>query len=582
MTESASESSYITASSVNQIRKLRKKLRQIDKLKRLQRELSSEEMEKIKTKDSLRCELHELLEGQEQAMVALTEKVQDTSVVDEGATRKVNALVEFDHKNLNDEVNAANSENCRYDNEKTEINGVHDLKTDEEREKDNADQEDKIKSYQSTPTETTVKVDTALTITRKSLRERKPKSSVESAKTKPGNPSITEQLFQDLNLKVGLLEGHHDDACAVDLCGNFVVSGSRDTSLKLWIASSREELKSLGGHDAAITGVCFMRDKPFSTYPNAVTASYDCSLRVWDLEKGETMKSIYVYSPVLCLDYSAGVVAIGTEGGKVELYNVESSQQLFTVRAHEDAVSAVKILSDRKIASGSSDGIIKIHDPKVGDAAIFVLDLATIKIKQESKENVAATPLLNTSKINCITSWNDYVIYGDDGFNVKVLDYQKGEVIKLRNNLNEYCPTEALSIGEVQGRPFLFSVGSDVDKGDGYINVRSLPDFQYLGTIRDTKENSGSITTFRVEEVDSKLCFVTGGMQLRVWDQARRAKKRKGSSEDNSLIPCKFICSYTECKESEPESESDSESQTSSKEASVISEQARQSYCVIL
>lgn len=24
------------------------------------------------------------------------------------------------------------------------------------------------------------------------------------------------------------------------------------------------------------------------------------------------MKSIYVYSPVLCLDYSAGVVAIGT------------------------------------------------------------------------------------------------------------------------------------------------------------------------------------------------------------------------------------------------------------------------------
>lgn len=204
---------------------------------------------------------------------------------------------------------------------------MHDLKTDEEREKDNADQGDDIKSYRSTPTETTVKVDTALTITRKSLRERKPKSSVESAKTKPGHSSFTEQLFQDLNLKVGLLEGHHDDACAVDLCGNFVVSGryvnfpnktfhfdylclciilkgvfmvlnlllmnivflpsySRDTSLKLWIASSREELKSLGGHDAAITGVCFMRDKPFSTYPNAVTASYDCSLRVWDLEKG--------------------------------------------------------------------------------------------------------------------------------------------------------------------------------------------------------------------------------------------------------------------------------------------------------
>ena len=61
---------------------------------------------------------------------------------------------------------------------------------------------------------------------------------------------------------------------------------SRDTSLKLWIASSQEELKSLGGHDGTITGVCFMRDKKFATYPNAVTSSYDCSIRVWDLEKG--------------------------------------------------------------------------------------------------------------------------------------------------------------------------------------------------------------------------------------------------------------------------------------------------------
>lgn len=34
-------------------------------------------------------------------MVALSEKVQDTSVADEGATKKVNALAVFDLKNVN-------------------------------------------------------------------------------------------------------------------------------------------------------------------------------------------------------------------------------------------------------------------------------------------------------------------------------------------------------------------------------------------------------------------------------------------------------------------------------------------------
>lgn len=64
------------------------------------------------------------------------------------------------------------------------------------------------------------------------------------------------------------------------------LSHSRDTSLKLWLATTQEELKSLGGHDTTITGVKFTKDKSFSSYPNAVTSSYDCSLKVWNLEKG--------------------------------------------------------------------------------------------------------------------------------------------------------------------------------------------------------------------------------------------------------------------------------------------------------
>ena len=52
-----------------------------------------------------------------------------------------------------------------------------------------------------------------------------------------------------------------------------------------------------------------------------------------------------------------------------------------------------------------------------------------------------------------------------------------GEITKVCNNLKEYCPTEALCISRVQERDYLFSVGSDVDSGDSYINGECTSSF---------------------------------------------------------------------------------------------------------
>lgn len=49
-----------------------------------------------------------------------------------------------------------------------------------------------------------------------------------------------------------------------------------------------------------------------------------------------------------------------------------------------------------------------------------------------------------------------------------------GEIVKIRNNLKEFSPTEALYVSRVQGCEFLFCVGSDVDNGDGFTNGRNF------------------------------------------------------------------------------------------------------------
>ena len=46
--------------------------------------------------------------------------------------------------------------------------------------------------------------------------------------------------------------------------------------------------------------------------------------------------------------------------------------------------------------------------------------------------------------------------------------------MKIRNNLKEFSPTEALHVSRVQGCDFLFCVGSDVDNGDGFTNGRNF------------------------------------------------------------------------------------------------------------
>ena len=54
---------------------------------------------------------------------------------------------------------------------------------------------------------------------RSPTREKKPR------KVPSTNTINRHQLFQDMNLKTNVLEGHHHDICSVDMYDKFVVSG---------------------------------------------------------------------------------------------------------------------------------------------------------------------------------------------------------------------------------------------------------------------------------------------------------------------------------------------------------------------
>ncbi|XP_065656460.1 uncharacterized protein LOC100214037 isoform X1 [Hydra vulgaris] len=581
----------MSKSNESTIRKLRKKLRQIETLEKMERTLTEEEELKIDAKEDIRSELHKLVKFQE-SMTALTKEVDHsviTTLVEKSANAKSNSIC----KNKQ-EPKVVQSESST-DNHINDVGYVISYAIDASAQNnfdvadviDNQTIEKKITNEKNEKT-TDLTEPNSEPISKVKKMSGKIKNKCNSGTVQNSSKlNLSETIFKDLSFKLTLLEGHHDDICAIDVFGDIVISGGRDTSLKLWCLKKNEEIKSFGGHNGTVTGIRFLVDKEYTNYPNVITSSYDCTLRVWDLEEGKILRSIYVYSPVVCIDYQKNTVSVGTEAGKLELYDTDSGENLFSVNAYDAPVSAIKILPDRRVAVGSSTGILKVYNTlcKEFDVEkdVFSVD-HSIKINQLSFCNNATNQLLNFSNISCISCYNDLVFYGDEGYNIKMINCTKGELCKVRNNVKEFCPTEVLEVAKIQDQEYLFSVGLDVDNGDGYVNIRTLPDLKYMGTIHDSVNNSGTIKCIRIEEVDSGFRLITGGSQLRVWNQikTKNTRKRKGSVED-TLIPCKYICSYNDIKDSEPESDLE-ESQSIPSVQSSCSENhpVGQKWCVIL
>ena len=70
--------------------------------------------------------------------------------------------------------------------------------------------------------------------------------------------------------------------CAFSPDGACIVSASYDNTLKLWNASSGQELRTLSGHTAGINRVAFSPDGTW-----IVSASVDRTIKVWDVATGE-------------------------------------------------------------------------------------------------------------------------------------------------------------------------------------------------------------------------------------------------------------------------------------------------------
>jgi WD40 repeat protein len=87
-------------------------------------------------------------------------------------------------------------------------------------------------------------------------------------------------------------------AVAVSSDSNYVVSGSRDKSAKLWDLQTGREVRTFLGHEASVTSVFFSYDGKL-----LFTGSNDKTIKIWDVVTGKEIHSIET------IDYISAVVA---------------------------------------------------------------------------------------------------------------------------------------------------------------------------------------------------------------------------------------------------------------------------------
>lgn len=196
-------------------------------------------------------------------------------------------------------------------------------------------------------------------------------------------------------------KGHKDTiSCLIllpDEGEDLAVSGSNDTTIKIWSITSNKCLRTFCGHDGLVrsitslsnhrlascswdesiklwninTGACLMTFLGHTGWIHCVAAlpdgrivsgGQDRTLRVWETAYGACQAIITAHDrDVSCLQVlSNGLLVSGSEDCSVKIWDMNTYREKYALIGHTGVIRCVAELSDGSVASGSTDYSIRL------------------------------------------------------------------------------------------------------------------------------------------------------------------------------------------------------------------------------
>ncbi|THH21102.1 hypothetical protein EW146_g406 [Bondarzewia mesenterica] len=166
-----------------------------------------------------------------------------------------------------------------------------------------------------------------------------------------------------------ILKGHTWGVSSVAFSpdGKQIVSGSEDSTIRIWDAETGEAIRILEQHTGPVSSVIFSPDGK-----RILSGSYDSTIRVWDAETGDAMyASLQGHRlPVSCVAISPDGkrIASGSHDETIIVWNADTGEAVRApLKGHTGLVASIAFSPNGKhIASCSYDSTVLLWDAYTG------------------------------------------------------------------------------------------------------------------------------------------------------------------------------------------------------------------------
>lgn len=333
--------------------------------------------------------------------------------------------------------------------------------------------------------------------------------------------------WEKARFRLRLLEGHNDIVTSVVAVDNLVVSGSRDTTVKVWHVPTATEQKNLGGHTGGVT--CLSAPPPeyckrlawSLSLPDKerfiLSGSADCYVKIWALSIGQCVKSVYTFNAVTALCFAPegdGYIITGSDGGKVQVWSWHTFQNCQSVNAHQEAVTSIQSQGPL-VFSGSAEGGVSVWENRCSERE-------PLKPLHHWSGQVTGLGGGPDGRLT-LSPRGDRVFLAHGRAWIKILHWRTGMISRLTNHSSITGVTDCVH----QTGGLLIGSCYDLANGESSLNLFSLPHCRYLASL--TWPDAPRVLCFAAWTTGSgDHRWVTGGRDLIVWEQLPSSGKQRG------------------------------------------------------
>ena len=312
---------------------------------------------------------------------------------------------------------------------------------------------------------------------------------------------------------------HNDSVSTVAFSpdGKYVVSRSLDSTARVWEAATGKEVARMT-HDGQVTAVAFSPDGKY-----VVSGSYDTTARVWEAATGNEVARTGHDDGVNSVSFSPDgkYVASGGWDGTTQVWEASTGKEVVRMK-HDDVVISVVFSPDGKyVVSGGYDNTARVWEASTGKEIAYMTHDGSVN-------SVAFSPD------------GKYVVSGSRDGTARVWETSTGKEV-ARITYDDYVTSIAFSPdgkyvvsgGDITARVWEVSTGKEITRltHDGSVNsVAFSPDRQYV--VSGSNDNTARMWIWQPEDLIDEACS-------RV---ARNLTRAEWSQYIGDALPYQVIC----------------------------------------